>query len=370
MRNIKTILVLLVASAIAFSSCKKESGFTINGKINSDETGWVYLQKVQDNKLVSIDSVEVSKGAFTFKGKLEFPDMYYIKFSNQEQFLPIFLENSKINVDFNTENIESSKVTGSTEHALFDKYRETESTYRKQLDGIYENYKNAAQAGNEVEINRYENQYDSVENILNNITKDFIMQNPSSAVAPMLAWQKVYNYSLEELKNINNTLSKSLEKSENYQKLLERATILENVQVGKTAPDFTLNDTANKPVKLSEFKGKYVLLDFWASWCGPCRRENPNVVENFNKYNQKDFTVFGVSLDNNRTDWIEAIHHDKLTWSHVSDLQGWKNVVAKQYGVMSIPSSFLIDPNGVIIGKDLKGDELAKKLEEIFAEKE
>jgi peroxiredoxin len=134
------------------------------------------------------------------------------------------------------------------------------------------------------------------------------------------------------------------------------------------AMDFTQNDTLGNPVSLSSFKGKYVLIDFWASWCGPCRQENPNVVKAFNNYKDKGFTVLGVSLDqpNAKDKWMKAIHDDNLTWTQVSDLKFWGNAVAVQYGIQAIPQNFLIDPQGKIIGKNLRGEALNKKLETLF----
>jgi peroxiredoxin len=137
-------------------------------------------------------------------------------------------------------------------------------------------------------------------------------------------------------------------------------------QIGSMATEFTQNDQNGKPVKLSSFKGKYVLIDFWASWCRPCRQENPNVVAAYNKYKSKNFTVLGVSLDQDKNSWIQAIAADKLTWTHVSDLKYWSNEVAQLYRIQSIPANLLLDPTGKIIGKDLRGEELLQKLASIL----
>ncbi|MBS1564580.1 MAG: TlpA family protein disulfide reductase, partial [Bacteroidetes bacterium] len=148
----------------------------------------------------------------------------------------------------------------------------------------------------------------------------------------------------------------------------EKINIAKKTGIGQLAMDFTQNDTSGNPVTLSSLRGKYLLVDFWASWCGPCRAENPNVVKAYDKYKDKGFSILSVSLDRPgaKDKWIKAIHDDHLNWNHVSDLLFWDNAVAKLYGIQAIPQNLLLDPQGKIIGKNLRGEDLTKKLSEVI----
>jgi peroxiredoxin len=175
-----------------------------------------------------------------------------------------------------------------------------------------------------------------------------------------------YNPDAKELDSIYNDLSLSIQNSYFGKKIKDVLDIAKKTDIGNEAPVFAQNDASGKSVSLASFKGKYVLVDFWASWCGPCRAENPNVVKAYQKFHAKGFDILGVSLDEEKDKWIAAVKKDNLDWSQVSDLQGWKNNVAMLYGVQGIPMNFLIDKEGKIIGKGLRGDDLDRKLEELL----
>ena len=174
------------------------------------------------------------------------------------------------------------------------------------------------------------------------------------------------NKGASDIESLFNLLSPGIRKTSVGESFHNNILSAKKTAIGSVAPDFSQNDVNEKPIKLSDFKGQYVLVDFWASWCGPCRVENPVVVEAYQTFKSKNFTVLGISLDNKKDAWINAINKDRLEWSNVSDLKGWKNEVAQMYGVVSIPHNLLIDPQGKIIAKNLRGEDLKQKLSEIF----
>jgi len=211
---------------------------------------------------------------------------------------------------------------------------------------------------------------------MNRIIKDdiflkYVKNNPASPIAVLALEQAVGNggdLDPESIGPVFDHLSEANRQSEKGVAFKARIEDARKTSIGHIAPDFTQNDTLNKPVSLASFRGKYVLIDFWASWCGPCRMENPNLVAMYEKYNRKGFQIVGISLDQPgaRDKWLAAIHKDGLTWPQLSDLQFWKNAVAEAYGIKAIPQNFLLDPSGKIIAKSLRGEELEKKLQEIY----
>src|SRR5665213_716387 len=201
------------------------------------------------------------------------------------------------------------------------------------------------------------------------ILKSFILLHPDSYLS-LLALSSVAGPAPEPDENdpLYNSLSKQLKETETAKRLEKALDGLRSTAIGSIAPDFVQNDVNGVPVRLSSFRGKYVLLDFWASWCGPCREENPNVVRAYNKYKDKNFTIISVSLDKpeGRDSWLAAIKYDGLRWTQLSDLQFWNNQAAALYKVTSIPSNFLIDPIGKIVAKNLRGGDLDDKLNEVL----
>ena len=216
-----------------------------------------------------------------------------------------------------------------------------------------------------------EKRYSDASNEVKLILRSFISKKPNSYIS-LLALNELANpessVEISILVSLYNNLSEEMKKTDLGEYLGNQILKESRTAIGAVAPDFTQNDPNGKPIKLSDFRGKYVLIDFWASWCGPCRQENPNVVKAYNQFKNKNFEILGVSLDNPnaKTAWLNAIENDNLTWPQVSDLQGWQNKAALMYGVQSIPQNFLLDPKGVIIAKNLRGENLISTLSKLL----
>lgn len=359
-------IILAVLLSVISCNTKKTDGYTIDGTITGADSGWVLLKKREEGKVITADSVQIKEGKFAFTGKIEMPEVYYLKVENYEGAFPFFIENAALSMKVYADSIEKSLVTGSASQDVFVGYRKDEAVYNNKMKALYGDYMKATEAHDSTSVKVVEAAYDSVQKAQSIFTKEFILKNGKSVVAAYLAMSNAYAFTLEDLKAINKAMDPSIAKSDYVKKLAERETLLTKVEPGQFAPDISLNDTTGNPISLSSLKGKVVLVDFWASWCGPCRAENPNVVAAYQRFSSKGFTVFGVSLDSNRDKWAQAIKKDGLAWTHVSDLIGWDNAAAKQYGVMSIPANFLLDKEGKIIGSSLRGEDLVKKLEEVL----
>ena len=316
---------------LAFSSCAEEKkGYVIDGQVTDVKDGMMYLKKYVGKSFVDVDSTAIVDGKFKFEGVISEALAHGLT-TRKESSRPMvfFLENNAMNITMNESGKEMA-ITGSEANDIYLRNAKITRAKGYSLDSL-------------------------------------LAAHPSSPVAAYFVVKDfAYKLDLEGMKAVRAKLDASLAGSEYVNQIESMISRMEKVQVGSVAPDFTLPDVDGNPVSLSSFRGKYVLVDFWAAWCPDCRKENPNIVAAWEKYKDKNFAVLGVSLDRKRDQWLAAIEKDNLTWTQVSDLKYWDSEAAVLYCIRWIPMSFLIDPEGKIVAIGLEGEELHNKLEELL----
>ncbi|BAX80712.1 TlpA disulfide reductase family protein [Labilibaculum antarcticum] len=362
----KKIFIAIAAIGLFLGSCTSADQYKLTGKVEGMTEGKVYLSKLQDNKLVKTDSTEMTANGFSFEGTVTSPDLYYIELEGQRGAIQVFLENTAIAVDANVENLREAKVVGSSNQDILTAFGELQKGYQEKQQALYPEHQKAAEAKNQVAMDSIEAEFNKSKADMFSASKEFLKLNRNTVAAAFVAYRISSPLEVAEMEEIYALLGEDAQKSSYATLIKDKIEVLKNVAIGQPAPDFTLNTPEGVPMSLSSLKGQIVLIDFWASWCGPCRGENPNVVKMYKELHPKGVDILGVSLDNDKGKWLKAIEDDGLIWNHVSDLKGWGSSAAKLYGVNGIPATVVVDQNGLIVAKNLRGDELKAAIEKLI----
>jgi len=341
----RKLLLSIVAASMTLAACNAQSGYKVTGTIEGMPDGKAFIANFDGTKLDTLAKSDITNGAFEFTGKVSEPTGAFIMVVGQRFSLPIMLENANITVNAGQAGL---NVTGSEGQKIYDQFMALNMSIQQEQQKLMPEFQAANQAGDQAKMQEIQDQFQKVVEAAQAKEAELIKANPDSYVSTFVI------------------VSGKAKATAHGKAIAAQIAKLESTAIGQIAPNFTVTTPEGESISLYDIKGKVKLVDFWASWCGPCRGENPHVVEIYKEYHPKGLEIFGVSLDNNKEAWVKAIADDGLVWKHGSDLKGWQSAPAKLYSVTGIPHTILLDENNKIIAKNLRGDELKQKIAELL----
>ena len=375
-------LFLVVATAIVLISCASEEKFKITGTTPDINNGTnVFLQKIDaNNQLQNVDTTVIKEGKFNFTPEpVAAPEMMVLSFEGARGNVILIAENEEITVKAYKDSLYTSEVKGGSENDFFKLYYDDVVASNKEKQKLQEEGMAAMQSGDTSKVTIIRNEFDQINEADTRRRLKLIEEHPGEFVSVIILSDLVGTRAIDsgEAEALFESLDTTLQETEKGKKLSEMIAQLKSqeaaasqAEIGNKAPEFSAPTPDGGDLALKDAMGKYTIIDFWASWCKPCRQENPNVVSVYNTYHEKGLNIISVSLDraSAKDKWLAAIENDKMNWYHVSNLMEWQDPVARKYGVTAIPATYLLDENGVIIDKNLRGDALVSKMQELLGE--
>jgi len=368
---LKKISALLLLGFIVSCGTTPE-GYVINGALEGDlENGTKVFLKTTDSLsrgLVEVDTTTIENGVFSFAGESTGPKMYYLFFDGVRGNAPIILENGEISFNAQKDSLAFSKLQGTTQNELFMLYLEESRRLSSMSRSMNDDFSRARVENDTAMMESLRTEYLELQDKAKNYELDFVKENPNALISALILDKVISTKALPvtEIEALYETLSEEIKLTRPGKRVKKQLDKLKATAIGSAAPNFSAPTPEGAPLALADVKGKVTLIDFWAAWCKPCRMENPNIVSVYEKYKDKGLNVVGVSLDKNAEDWKRAIADDGLAWNHVSNLKHFQDPIAELYGINAIPAAFLLDENGVIIAKNLRGPALEAKVAELL----
>ena len=357
----RKLLLSIVAASMTLAACNAQSGYKVTGTVEGMPDGKAIIATVNGSSLDTLAKADVKNGSFEFTGNVSEPTGAYIMVIGQRGAIPFMLENANITVNAGQAGL---TVTGSEGQKIYDQFMAINTTTQQEAMKLQQEYQ--AANGDQAKMQAVQEAYAKLMTDAQAKETELIKANPDSYVSTFVIVSSMGQMEYEQLKERYNLLGEKAKASAQGKAIAAQIAKLESTAIGQIAPNFTITTPEGESISLYDIKGKVKLIDFWASWCGPGRGENPHVVEIYKEYHPKGLEIFGVSLDNNKEAWVKAIADDGLVWKHGSDLKGWQSAPAQLYSVTGIPHTVLLDENNKIIAKNLRGDELKQKIAELL----
>ena len=361
--SIKTIFLLLV---VTLMSCADKNAFDLTISITDiPDKSKVYLKYIDStNNPITLDSTSTTDGKAQIRGIQSSPAMHYLFIENAAGNIPVIISSGSIEVAAQKDSLQFAQISGTDQNKWFSEFLKTSQGFTQRANGISVDLQNARANGKEAFINSLREEYTELQQEASSYELAFATEHPNSLISILLLERMFMSKSVDEatIKPLIESLSDDIKSSEAGKKLMAAWEANLITAIGSKAQEFKGPNPEGKEISLSELKGKVTIIDFWAAWCKPCRAENPNVVSVYNQYHEKGLEIISISLDKSKEDWLAAITADQMDWHHISTLQYFDDPIARLYNINAIPATLILDENGVIVAKDLRGPALGAQI--------